>query len=75
MSDKEFMEWCELPHDYETFEDYMSDVRRWLTLSSWKYSGNLLDYVMDVHLWQIVEGYARGDTIGDTGAEAGFFCG
>lgn len=75
--DRIFYDRCEKPGQYSDIEAYVSDICRWLTLSSWHYTEEAARRTVKMPnnpQW-IREAYERNDPISDIGVEVGYCCG
>ena len=73
--DREFFESCDAFKNYADINEYKADIRRWLMLSDWHYTGEQADKLMELNAAYIETAFNNGEPAADAGAEVGFCCG
>lgn len=73
--EREFFDSCDSFKNYANIDEYKADVRRWLTLSSWHYSEEKAEKLIDQQSAYIEKAYADREPAADAGAEVGYCCG
>lgn len=74
-TDREFFDGCDAFKNYANIDEYKADIRRWLTLSDWHYTGEQADKLMERNAAYIEKAFSEGEPAADAGAEIGFCCG
>lgn len=72
--EREFFDGCEAFKNYGSLDEYIADIHKWLTLSSWKYSDEAADRHIKANMAYIERAYENREPAADVGAEVGF-CG
>lgn len=73
--EREFFDSCDEFKNYAEIDEYKADIRRWLTLSSWHYTGKRANVLIDQHTAYIKAAFDNREPAADAGAEVGFGCG
>ena len=73
--DEKFLDDCEKVQDYLCIDDYKRDIKRWLVLSSWRYSESQAEDIINTNMHFITDAFEKKEPVGDIGAEVGFGCG
>lgn len=79
MSEEEraFFDRCDSFKNYATIDEYKADIRRWLTLSSWHYSEEAADALINLPAsaeW-IKQAFESGEPASSIGVDIGYGCG
>lgn len=72
---REFFESCDAFKNYASIDEYKADIRKWLTLSSWNYTGEQADKLIEQNADYIEKAFSGREPAADAGAEVGFCCG
>lgn len=73
--ERAFFESCDSYKNYSSIDEYIEDIRHWLTLSSWHYSEQRAQELIEANKAYIEKAYASREPASDAGAEVGFCCG
>lgn len=73
--ERKFYESCDTFKNYDSLEQYVADIKKWLTLSSWHYTEETAEKIINENADYIKKAFARKDSASDTGAEIGYACG
>lgn len=75
--EREFLKGCDVFKPYSSIDEYIADIRRCLTLSSWHYTDDQAKTLManpTRKVW-IQEAFANREPAGDIAADVGYCCG
>lgn len=75
--DRQFYESCDTFKNYANIDDYKADIRRWLMLSSWHYTGEEADNLMTApnRAEWIKRAFEEREPVSDIASDVGFCCG
>lgn len=63
------------PFHYANIDEYIADVKRWLTLSSWHYSEEAASKLIESERSLIEDYFAKRAPVDLAGADIGYCCG
>ena len=61
--------------DYKNVEEYISDIGKWLVRSTWHYSVEQADRIIDSEKAFICKSYSEKKPAGDVAMDIGYCCG
>lgn len=75
--EREFFDSCDSFKNYSNIDEYKADIRRWLTLSSWHYSEEKANELMEMAeraVW-IEQAFQNKEPASAIAADVGYCCG
>lgn len=75
LNDDDFFHNCDKRRKYARLDEYKADVKRWLTLSSWHYTEEQAEDIINQRIRDVEQSFKSKECVSDCGAEIGFFCG